>query len=607
MCGIMGYTGVEEAAPVLMDGLEALEYRGYDSAGLAVCTEGGSIIHIRAAGRIMNLADKLIQAAHEEVPVTGSCGIAHTRWATHGAPTEENAHPHRSATGLYTIVHNGIIENYEALRDSLEAEGIEFESETDTEVIAQLLEKHDTGDVLETLRTVLPLLEGSYALGILYYNAPGKIYCARKSSPLLIAKTKDGAYLASDAAALLKYSREILRLEDGEVAELEGGKVSVYAADGTPVRKVPIAVASHISAADKSGYTHFMRKEIDEQPEAVRRTLASFPGQFTPQTQQLLKDVRRVVFLGCGSAYYAGLVGRYLVEEGAGIPASAELASEFKALNPAIDDRTLLIVISQSGETADTLSALRFAKQKRARTLGIVNVEGSTIAQECDAVIYTKAGLEVAVATTKAYATQLSIIYCLAAALQGDYILIRKGVPVGGIVKQSDIHRLPDLIGEVLRRSAQPMFEWARAIHRAEHCYFLGRNIDYAAALEGSLKLKEISYIHAEAYPAGELKHGTISLVEEGTPIISVCCRPEVTPKTRSNMEECAARGAALYCITNDNSITVKNKLLLPRCNPLLAVSLSTIPLQLLAYHCAEMRGCAIDKPRNLAKSVTVE
>jgi len=602
MCGIIGYAGVEQAAPILLDGLERLEYRGYDSAGIAL-SDG---LRIRAAGRLENLR-KAVRAACQP-PAT--LGIGHTRWATHGAPTEQNAHPHRSNNGLYTLVHNGIIENYEILRERLREQGVAFHSETDTEVIAQLLEFHDTGDALETLLRVLPMLEGSYALAILYAARPDLIFCAKRRSPLLACTTEHGVLLASDAAALLPHSRSLYRFEDGEMAVLNREGIVFYNATGKEIAKSSSEVSRHVAAADKAGFDHFMRKEMAEQPEVLRLTLDPLlrrGGIDLGEGEAALRDpmaIDRVLFLGCGSAWHVGMAGRMVMEALTGIPACAELASEFRSARVTINGNTLVIVISQSGETADSLMALRLARQAGARTLGIINVEGSSIALESGSVIYTRAGLEVAVATTKAYSTQLAVVYAIAARLAQ----LRGSIEAGAL--RDYLHalaELPELAETTLQSSEKEALAWAEEVYSKEHVYFLGRHIDYAAALEGSLKLKEISYIHAEGYAAGELKHGTISLVEQGTPVVAVCARPEVTPKTLSNVEEVRARGARIYCVTNDSAITAHRRILIPKTHTLLGTSLAVLPLQLFAYHCAKLRGCAIDKPRNLAKSVTVE
>jgi len=604
MCGIIGYTGVEPAAPILLEGLERLEYRGYDSAGLAF--SGG--LRVRAAGRLENLRRAMAQFSEEAQ--TCCCGIGHTRWATHGAPTEQNAHPHRSARGGYTVAHNGIIENYEALRARLQGEGVEFSTQTDTEVIAQLLEFHDTSDPLATMRVVLSQLEGSYALAVLYDKLPDQIWCARYRSQLLACVSGQGALLASDAAALLPHCRSLYRLEDGEMGLLRREGISFFDGCGREIRKGASPVARHVSAASKEGYEHFMRKEMDEQAAAVRLTLEpllrgdtlDLGGAEAPL--QCAHEIDRVLFLGCGSAWHVGMAGRAVAEELAGIPAAAELASEFRHQSVTVNRNTLVVVISQSGETADTLMALRLAKQAGARTLGVVNVECSSIALECGSVLYTKAGLEVAVATTKAYSAQLAAVYAIAA---------RLGQLRGRLGTQElrefchALAALPSQIEETMRLASPVALAWAEEMHHKEHAYFIGRSIDYAAALEGSLKLKEISYIHAEAYAAGELKHGAISLIEPGTPVVAVCMRPKVAAKTRANMEEARARGAHVYCVTSDPSVTARRRVLLPAAHPLLCASLSVLPLQLLAYHCARLRGCDIDKPRSLAKSVTVE
>jgi len=606
MCGIIGYAGVEPAAPILLGGLERLEYRGYDSAGLAF-SDG---LRIRAAGRLENLRKAIAENSEAAGMCRRHCGIGHTRWATHGPPTEQNAHPHRSSNGLYTVVHNGIIENHDALRAGLLAHGVDFHSQTDTEVIAQLLEFHDTGKPLATLLAVLPMLRGSYALAVLYTGAPGCIYCARVRSPLLACMGGTGAFLASDAAALLPHSRSLYRFEDGELAMLSREGIVFYNGSGENIAKTAVEVAHHIVSADKGGYDHFMRKEIAEQPEAMRLTLEPLlrHGELhLGEGEAALHDpsaIGRVLFLGCGSAWHVGLAGRLVMEELTGIPSTAELASEFRGARVTVNQNTLVVVISQSGETADTLMALRLAREAGAHTLGIINVEGSSIALESASALLTRAGLEVAVATTKAYSAQLAAVYAVAARLAQ----LRGSVSEGGL--RAFLHALADLPEQaetVLHASEAEALAWAREIHAREHVYFLGRNTDYAAALEGSLKLKEISYIHAEAYAAGELKHGTISLIEPGTPVVAVCARPEVTPKTQSNMEEVRARDARVYCVTNDPSVSAHRRILIPGTHPLLGTSLAVLPLQLLAYHCARLRGCDIDKPRSLAKSVTVE
>jgi len=605
MCGIIGYAGVEPAASILLDGLGRLEYRGYDSAGVAF-SDG---LRIRAAGRLENLRKALAENS-EATGMHRRCGIGHTRWATHGPPTEQNAHPHRSSRGTYTVVHNGIIENHEVLRAQMVERGVEFRTQTDTEVVAQLLELHDAGDPLGTLLAVLPLLQGSYALAILYAARPGEIFCAKLRSPLLACMGETGALLASDAAALLPYARGLYRFEDGELAVLRREAISFYNASGMSITKSPVEIARHVAAADKGGYAHFMRKEIAEQPEALRATLAPLlrgGGIHLGEGEAALLDpsaIGRVLFLGCGSAWHAGLVGRMVTEELTGIPCAAELASEFRGGRVTADKNTLVVVLSQSGETADTLMALRLARQAGARTLGIINVEGSSIALESGSVIYTKAGLEVAVATTKAYSAQLAVAYAVAARLAQ----LRGSISEGGL--RALLHalaELPEQVQATLRETEPEALAWAQEVHTKEHAYFLGRNLDYAAALEGSLKLKEISYLHASGYAAGELKHGTISLVEPGTPVVAICVRPEAAPKTQSNMEEVLARGARVYCVTNDPGIKTHRRILIPKTHPLLGASLAVLPLQLFAYHCARLRGCDIDKPRSLAKSVTVE
>jgi glucosamine--fructose-6-phosphate aminotransferase (isomerizing) len=607
MCGIVGYTGVQGAAPILLEGLQKLEYRGYDSAGIAVM-EDSRILVSKVTGRIVNLCEKTQNGA----AVPGTTGIGHTRWATHGAPTEKNAHPHLSNDGRFAVVHNGIIENYRALREELISKGYVFESETDTEVIVHLMEMYYHGDVKEALIRTSNRLHGSYALGVICSEEPGKIYAVRESSPLILGVGVQENYFASDVTALVNHTRNVIYLEDGEFAEISGDQVSVYDCLGQPIHKKIARIAWDVQAAEKGGYEHFMLKEIMEQPGAVKATITPRirDGRVFFEELKLsddeLRRITRIVITACGSAYYAGCSGKYVLEQLARIPVEVELASELRYSNPLIDEHTLLIAISQSGETADTIAAIKECKKRGARTLAIVNVVGSTIAQMADYTVYTWAGPEIAVATTKGFTTQLSVLYLLAvlfadrlgylgkktaemiAALQRIPMYIQQAIDMN--------HRIPRL---------------AKKYHSSHSLFFIGRNTDYAIALEGALKMKEISYLHAEAYAAGELKHGTIALIEDHQPVIAVCCNPFVMEKTMNNIIEVKARGAEVLALTFRNNQKIVSAaddfLFIPDVNPVFAAVIEIIPLQLLAYYTAKENKCDIDKPRNLAKSVTVE
>ncbi|MDR0884735.1 MAG: glutamine--fructose-6-phosphate transaminase (isomerizing) [Oscillospiraceae bacterium] len=598
MCGIIGYIGSKMAAPLLLEGLQALEYRGYDSAGAALL-QSGRLDIVRRAGRVENLKTPLNELAQ------GACvGIAHTRWATHGAPTEHNAHPHRSADARWAVVHNGIIENADALRDRLVADGVAFASETDTEVIPQLLARAE-GAPLEALRQTLAQLAGSWALGILCAHAPDALFAACQSSPLLIGAAQDGMYLASDAAAFGDDVFALYRLNDGEMAVLRADSVAFYDSEGAPVRKEAAPFSRRAHGSDKGMYTHYMRKEIDEQPDAVRRTLAQFFSDAGALRLPALlpSSPRRVFLIACGSAYHACVTAKYVIEELAAVPCEAWVASEFRYAMPLIGKGDVAVFVSQSGETADTLAALRLATVHGAHTVGIVNVPDSAIARACALVLPTLAGAEIAVATTKAYSAQLAVLYALAA----------HWAQAGGQECTDfldELRRLPEKISAALTSEARAKAV-AQEIHKEEHAYFIGRGVDYATALEGSLKLKEISYLHSEAYPAGELKHGTISLIAPGTPVIALACTARLLPKTAANIREVTARGARVFALTgagaDQNTLDAEQIIAVPTAHPLLMPSLSVIPLQLLAYHVAALRGCDIDKPKNLAKSVTVE
>ena len=607
MCGIVGYAGRRSAAPILIDGLKKLEYRGYDSCGLAVMN-GTEITVSKVTGRIANLCDKTRDG--EDIP--GAMGIAHTRWATHGAPTEENAHPHLSNDGRFAVVHNGIIENYMSLREELTAEGYHFESETDTEVIINLIQACYTGNMRETLLKAVSRLRGSYALGVICTEEPGRIYAARESSPLILGVGVGENFFASDVTALVSNTRNVIYLEDGEFAELSEGSIAIFDCLGKNVEKKITRVLWDVKAAEKGGYEHFMLKEIMEQPGAVKAAIAprikdgKVAFDELSLTARDLKDIRKIMITACGSAYYAGCAGKYTLESLTGIPVEVQLASELRYSDPLIDDKTLLIAISQSGETADTIAALKECKARGARTLAVVNVVGSSVAKLADDTVYTWAGPEIAVATTKGYTTQVTVLYLLAIHFAG--LLGRSAGDPRDYIKA--IQSLPRRIQQAIDMNPSiPVL--AKKYHSYPTLFFIGRNTDYAAALEGALKMKEISYLHAEAYAAGELKHGTIALIEEHQPVIALACNPKIMEKTLSNIVEVKSRGAEVLALTfrdNQTILSVADDLLfIPDIDPLFSVAVEIVPLQLLAYYVAKENGCDIDKPKNLAKSVTVE
>ena len=609
MCGIVGYIGAQDVAPVLLDGLEKLEYRGYDSAGISAL-ENGAITTIKSKGKISDLRKKV----KFEYEGHASIGIGHTRWATHGKPSDVNSHPHMSYDGKFSVVHNGIIENFVTLRQDLKNEGIRFASDTDTEVVAHLLAKYYNGDMKATILKVLSKIEGAYSLGILCSDVPDEIWAVRNASPLIIGLGKEENFLASDITAVLKYTKNIYQLNDGEFCCLKKNSVQVYSPQGEPIAKEVVKITWNVEAAEKGGYEHFMLKEIMEEPEAIRKTISPRLKENNDivldgfsLTKEKLEGFKKIYILACGSAWHVGMVGKYVIEELTRIPVECDLASEFRYRNPVVDENTLAIVISQSGETADTLAALREAKSRGARVLSIVNVVGSTIANESDDVIYTWAGPEIAVATTKAYSTQLTIIYLFAlyAARLMDKIDMEE---YNRII--SAIRALPEQVEKILEMREQ-IKELASRYAFLEHAYFIGRNLDYAVALEASLKLKEISYIHSEAYAAGELKHGTISLIEDDTFVCALCCCERLFDKTMNSIKEVAARGAETLAIITENSPNPGEecdfKLVIPSTHELVMPSLEVIPMQLLGYYIAHARRCDIDKPRNLAKSVTVE
>ena len=608
MCGIVGFTGETQAAPILLDGLEKLEYRGYDSAGLAVY-DGKKINVAKAVGHL----EVLYNQTHGGSTLPGTCGIGHTRWATHGEPSVCNAHPHTNKDKTIAVVHNGIIENYLYYKKYLMKKGYEFVSDTDTEVIVHLLDYYYKGNPLETITTVLSRLEGSYALGILFADCPGEIFAARKDSPLIVGSAENAGFIASDVPAILKYTRTVYYLQNEEIAHLKGGEIHFYNIDGDEVQKDPRQIDWDIHAAEKEGYPHFMLKEMNEEPKAVSDTLSPRikDGKIVidelNMTDEQIRAVKKIFIVACGSAYHTGVTGKYVMEGLARIPVEVDLASEFRYRNPILEEGTLVIVISQSGETADSLAALREAKSRGITTLGIINVVGSSIAREADNVMYTWAGPEIAVATTKAYSTQLIALYLLSihfAEVRGKI----SAEQTAGMIEE--LKRLSEQISMLLSHQTS-IQKFANRYLAAEHVFFIGRGIDYAISLEGSLKLKEISYIHSEAYAAGELKHGTISLIEDGRLVVAVMTQPQLFKKTLSNVVEVKSRGAFVMAVTTVGNTEVEKVadyvIYIPETNPYFANSLAIIPLQLFGYYVSIGRGLDPDKPRNLAKSVTVE
>ena len=612
MCGIIGYTGYKSAAPILLEGLKKLEYRGYDSAGIAL-QQNEKLLISKAAGSVANL-ESLLGNHNSEL----TTGIGHTRWATHGRPTDQNAHPHSSCSGDIAVIHNGIIENYRPLQQWLKEEkGHRFSSETDTETLAHLIEEYYDGDLLEALRKAVARVEGSYGLVVIAAHEPGRIVCARKDSPLVIGLGEGENFIASDIPAILAHTRTALMLEDGEFASITADSVEITDQKGDPVRRELFKVTWDIEAAEKGGYEHFMLKEIMEQPAAVRETMRQRVDleegkvrleelQFGPSE---LEDLEKIFIVACGTAYHAGLLGKAIIEKLAGIAVEVDVASEFRYRNPILGDNHLVIVISQSGETADTLAALRLARSKGVKVLAITNVVGSTVSREADQVLYTWAGPEIAVASTKAYLTQLIALYLLSL-----YLAERRGFVDRQYAKEmvGALSALPVQLKELLKEeSIERLRSYCRHLARWDNAFFVGRNLDYPVAMEGALKLKEISYIHAEAYAAGELKHGPLALIEEGIPVIAIATQEAVLDKTLSNIEEVKARGGAVFVITNreagDLSAQADSLFLLPPVADILAPVLSVVPTQLIAYYTAIERGSSVDKPRNLAKSVTVE
>ena len=612
MCGIVGFTGCHQAAPILLDGLSKLEYRGYDSAGIAVRDGEGETEVIKAKGRLKVLSEKTNDG--ESVP--GTCGIGHTRWATHGEPSENNAHPHVSDDGNVVAVHNGIIENYQELKDKLLRKGYAFYSETDTEVAVKLVDyyyKKYEGTPVDAINHAMVRIRGSYALAIMFKDYPEEIYVARKDSPMILGVSDGESYVASDVPAILKYTRNVYYIGNLEMARVRKGEITFYNLDGEEIQKQMKTIEWDAEAAEKAGFEHFMMKEIHEQPKAVQDTLSFVvkDGQIDLSeiglTDENIQDIDQIYIIACGSAYHVGMAAQYVFEDMVRVPVRVELASEFRYRNPILNPKALAIIISQSGETADSLAALRLCKENNIRTLGIVNVVGSSIAREADNVFYTLAGPEISVATTKAYSTQLIASYALA---------IQFAKVKGTISEEQyaayikELETLPDKIQRII--DDKERIQWfASKQANAKDVFFIGRGIDYAICLEGSLKMKEISYIHSEAYAAGELKHGTISLIEDGTLVIGVLTQPSLYEKTVSNMVECKSRGAYLMGLTTFGNYNIEDTadftVYMPKTDPHFATSLAVIPLQLLGYYVSVAKGLDVDKPRNLAKSVTVE
>ena len=612
MCGIVGFIGSHQAAPILLDGLSKLEYRGYDSAGLAVRDGDAPVQIVKAKGRLKALAEK----TNNGETLKGTCGIGHTRWATHGEPSETNAHPHCSDDGNVVGVHNGIIENYQELKDKLVRKGYIFYSSTDTEAAIKLIDyyyKKYEGTPVDAINHAMVRIRGSYALAVMFRDYPGEIYVARKDSPMILGVTDGECYVASDVPALLKYTRQVYYIGNMEMARLADGAVTFYNLDGDEISRELTEIEWDAEAAEKGGFEHFMMKEIHEQPKAVADTLSSVirDGRLDLSgvglTEEEIQGISQIHIVACGSAYHVGAVAQYVMEDLAEIPVRIDVASEFRYRKTLLDPKSLVIVISQSGETADSLAALREAKQCGVKTLAIVNVVGSSIAREADNVFYTMAGPEIAVATTKAYSTQLIAVYCLAL----QFALVRGKMDEKRYsTLLEELQTIPEKIGKILEDKER--IQWFAAKNSmAKDVFFIGRGVDYAVSLEGSLKLKEISYIHSEAYAAGELKHGTISLIENGTLVIGVLTQEQLYEKTLSNMAECRSRGAYLMGLTSygryDIEDAVNFAVYVPRIDEHFAASLAVIPLQLLGYYVSVARGLDVDKPRNLAKSVTVE
>lgn len=612
MCGIVGFVGEQPAAPILLSGLEKLEYRGYDSAGIAVRNEKtGKISIVKAKGRLKILSEKTDGGK----AVRGTCGIGHTRWATHGEPSENNAHPHCTEDKSVVLVHNGIIENYQELKEKLVKSGYTFYSQTDTEIAVKLVDYYykKTGTPLEALTRAMLRIRGSYAFGVMFHDHPGKLFAARKDSPLIIGKNEAGALIASDVPAILDQTRQVYYIGNMEIAELSGDEIHFYNIDREEIHKEMVEIKWDAESAEKGGYEHFMLKEIHEQPKAVQDTVGAYvkEGKIDLSevglTAETLAGLERIYIVACGSAYHVGMVAKYVMEDLSDVPVEVDLASEFRYRNPKLMKNSLVIVVSQSGETADSLAALRLAKEKGVPVLGIVNVVGSSIARESDYILYTYAGPEISVATTKAYSTQLIAVYLLA--VQTAFV---KGIISEDRYKEliEELGRLPEKIQRTL--DDKERIQWfASKYANAKDIFFIGRGIDYAISLEGSLKMKEISYIHSEAYAAGELKHGTISLIEDGTLVVGVLTQQALYEKTLSNMVETKSRGAYLMGLTLYGNYNIEDNadfsVYVPKTEQYFTTSLAIVPLQLMGYYVSVAKGLDVDKPRNLAKSVTVE
>ena len=608
MCGIVGYIGNEQAAPILLDGLAKLEYRGYDSAGIAVY-DGTKVATLKSKGRLKVLSE----LSHDGATLPGTVGIGHTRWATHGSPSDVNAHPHFNKEESIVVVHNGIIENYLKLKKKLEKKGYEFISETDTEVIAHLLDYYYKGNPLEAITKIMHRMEGSYALGIIFKDHPEELYAVRKDSPLIVGHTENGNIIASDVPAVLKYTRDVYFIENEEIVRMTDSTMEFFTVDEEPIEKESTRIDWDINAAEKGGFEHFMLKEMYEQPKAILDTFSprikgdDIVIEELKMSDDEIRAIKKIMIVACGSANHTGMTSKYIFEGLARIPVEVDLASEFRYRNPILEEGTLVIVVSQSGETADSLAALREAQARGAKVLGIVNVVGSSIAREADNVMYTWAGPEIAVATTKAYSSQLIALYLLAM----KFAHARGTLDDAGLKEMlEDLQKLPEQV-ELLLNNKNKIQKFANRYLAAKDVFFIGRGIDYAISMEGSLKLKEISYIHSEAYAAGELKHGTISLIEDNLLVIGVLTQSELYEKTVSNMVECKSRGAYLMGLTTYGKYevedTVEFTVYIPKIDEHFAASLAVVPLQLLGYYVSVAKGLDVDKPRNLAKSVTVE
>lgn len=608
MCGIVGYVGEKQAAPILLDGLSRLEYRGYDSAGIAVY-DGKEIEMKKSKGRLKVLEE----LTHDGATLPGIIGIGHTRWATHGEPSDTNAHPHFNKDESIVVVHNGIIENYLKLKNKLIGKGYQFISDTDTEVIAHLLDYYYQGNPLQTITKIMHRMEGSYALGIMFKDHPDELYAVRKDSPLIVGKSEGGSIIASDVPAVLKYTRDVYFIENEEIVRMTEDSMEFFNVDEEPIEKESVHIEWDVDAAEKGGYEHFMLKEMYEQPKAITDTFSprikgdEIVIEELNMTDEEIKNIRKIMIVACGSASHTGMTSKYIFEGMARIPVEVDLASEYRYRDPIIEEGTLVVIISQSGETADSLAALRESKARGAKVLGIVNVVGSSIAREADNVMYTWAGPEIAVATTKAYSCQLIALYLLAM----KFAKVRGKITDAELKSYiEDLKRIPDQV-ELLLNNKNRIQKFANRYLAARDVFFIGRGIDYAISMEGSLKLKEISYIHSEAYAAGELKHGTISLIEEGTLVAAVLTQEDLYQKMISNMREVSTRGAFVLAVTNEGNDEVERAadyvIYIPKTNRYFTNSLAIIPLQLFGYYISVGRGCDVDKPRNLAKSVTVE